>query len=315
MVDTSQKISLWTIEVFVTIVETKSLSAAAERIGTSVSAVSQQLTSLEYILGSELLDRSTRPMRLTATGQMFLRRARNMLGEMDQAKRELAAFDQSQMQLLRLGVIDDFDVAITPRLMTTLSKKMPDFRFLLQSGASHDLMAELQRKSLDVIVAADVDVTSDQLESHELMVEPMIVAAPKGMTENQILKNPYIRHSTREMLGRQIEANLQRSQIDLPNLFELNSYHAILSLVAEGRGWTITNPMGCMRARGLMDQITLLPVPFARMERKIHLVARSGELDAIPSEIVSILRPLLAAQMIDPILDAMPWLKGKLTLS
>lgn len=320
MVDTPGKITLWAIEIFVAAVEEGTISLAAKRLGASPSSVSQQVTNLETALGVQLLNRSTRPMEMTSAGQLLLRRAQNILGEVTQAKAELAVFNFSQMVRLRIGVVDDFDADVTPALMTNLSKKMNGCQFLLETASSYDLAEALESRSMDVIVTADLDITSDWMEVHPLLTEPFVVVAPSGAVNQegdvleQLLNMPFIRYSSRAMMGRQIEAHLARQRINLPNRFEFNNYHAILSMVADNAGWSITTPLGYMRAHRFLDAVDVMPLPFKGMSRSISLISRKDVMDRIPADVAEILRPLLTEKLIGPCHERIPWLREKFRL-
>lgn len=76
---------------FVRIVETGSLTAAAERLGTSATSVVRSLSALEKALGVRLLNRTTRRMALTDEGRDYFERCRRLLGEVDEAEAALLA--------------------------------------------------------------------------------------------------------------------------------------------------------------------------------------------------------------------------------
>ena len=78
------RITLWAIEIFVATADEGSISAAARRLGTSPSTVSQQLTNLETAVGANLLLRNARPVSLTLAGEIFLRRAKAIIAEAEQ---------------------------------------------------------------------------------------------------------------------------------------------------------------------------------------------------------------------------------------
>ncbi|MEM7242303.1 MAG: LysR family transcriptional regulator [Pseudomonadota bacterium] len=317
MVDTAGKFSLWSLEVFVACVEEGTVSAAAKRLGASISTVSQQLTNLEYALGTELMDRSTRPMSVTATGALFLTRAQNIVSEIALAKTELSQFDLSQMVSMRLGVIDDFDADVTPDLLVALSKRLENCRFLLESGGSYGLTQGLQSQQLDLVITAEPTRMEEWMDVHPLLVEPFILAAargeidPDGNVQDQLLSRPFIRYSSREMMGRQIEAHLTRLRLQIPNQFEFNNYHAILSMVADNAGWTITTPLGFLRAQRFNEDVELLPLPFKDLSRTISLIARRDVLDWIPAEVASLSRDLIREQMVAPLIEDYPWLAEK----
>ncbi|PCH93559.1 MAG: LysR family transcriptional regulator, partial [Rhodobacteraceae bacterium] len=224
----------------------------------------------------------------------------------------------SQMIRLRLGMIDDFDADVTPALMANLSEVLTGCQFLLESGSSYGLAADLEARLMDVVVVADLDVTADWMEVYPILTEPFVLAIPKGVidpahdTMEQLLTMPYIRYSSRQMMGRQIESHLARLRINLPNKFEFDSYHAIMCMVAGGAGWTITTPLGYMRAQRFHGNVDIVPLPFKALSRSISLIARRDVLDSIPRDIVSEIKPLVQNMLVDPCLKNFPWMQGKL---
>nr|WP_325252978.1 LysR family transcriptional regulator [Amylibacter sp.] len=314
MVETPGKLSLWAIEVFIAAVEEGSVSNAAKRLSASVSSVSQQLTNLEAALGATLLDRSTRPQQLTSAGALFLKRAQTILSEANQAKAELAVYNFSSMTRLRLGLIEDFDAEVTPALMVQLASALKGCQFLLESASSYTLTDALESRALDIIAVADLDIADKWMEVHSLMTEPFIAVAPKGYVDqtkpvfDQLEKLPFVRYSSRQMMGRQIEAHLSRQRINLPNRFEFGSYHAILSMVASGRSWTVTTPLGYMSGQRFHGALDVMPLPFKALSRSISLIARKGEMDSIAGDVAGLMRPLIREKLVTPCLEQFPWM-------
>lgn len=314
MVDTPGKITLWQVEIFVAAAEEASISAAARRLGASNSAVSQQLSNLEAALGTPLLERGERPMPLTAAGEMFLKRAQAILNEAAQATAELTVSDMSSRVRLRLGMIEDFDADVTPALLMKLSETMPKARFLLETGASHRLLDKLETRGLDLTVTAEPPDLSPALEIHPLLEDPYVVVAPKRLIRSEakmldvLRATPLIQYTSRHVMGRQIGAHLTRQNLVLSHRFELDSYHSIMAMVARGEGWTILTPLGVMRAKRFMDRIETFPLPFAALSRRISLVARRDDTHKMPTELASILRPLIAEEILAFCQARMPWL-------
>ena len=306
------------MEVFVATAEEASISAAARRLGASAATVSQQLTNLEGALGAVLLDRGARPVVLTPAGEMFLRRANTILNEADQARAELAMADLSRLPRFRLGMIEDFDADVTPRLLSGMAETLANCRFLLETGASHRLCDLLEARALDVIVAADSGAAPAGMQVHKLMHEPFIAAAPRGSIEGdaraRLLGMPLIHYTTRHLMGRMIAAHLAREEAAPAARFELDSYHAIMAMVAEGAGWTILTPLGWLRAQRFRHAVEVLPLPFAPLSRTISLMAREGALGGLPADIAARLRPLLAEMIVRPAVAELPWLEGALRL-
>ena len=77
----------WTeMALFVQVAETGSLSRAAEELGLSNAAASRHLSALEERLGARLVERNTRRLYLTDTGQEFFSRAKAILAELKDAE-------------------------------------------------------------------------------------------------------------------------------------------------------------------------------------------------------------------------------------
>lgn len=318
MGETPGRMTLWGIEIFMAVVEEGSISGAAKRLSASPSTISQQITNLEAALGSRLIDRAARPLEMTPAGALFHRRARMILSEAEQAKSELAIYDLSQLTRFRLGMIEDFDADVTPRLLADMAGELKGCHFILETGASYHLAEMLESRALDVVVAADLDLFTDWMETYPLLSDPFLIAAPKGAIDPgadvlaQLLERPFIRYSSRQMMGRQIEAHLSGLGLTLPHRFEADSYHAILSMVAADAGWTITTPLGYTRAQRFRGLVDVMPLPFAPLARSISLFARRDAMDRMPSDIATRLRPLLQQMVVDPCLQDMPWLSGAL---
>ena len=317
MAGTAGRITLWGVEVFVATAEESSISAAARRLGTSAATVSQQLTNLETAIGATLLNRGERPVTLTPAGEMFLRRANTILNEADQARAELAMADYSQLTRFRLGMIEDFDADVTPRLLSLMGDDLKSCQFLLETGASHRLYDLLDARALDVIVAADMGDLGEGMEVHPLLTEPFVVAAPKGSVSgddalHHLRRMPLIQYTTRHYMGRLIAGHLARQNLTLAHRFELDSYHAIMAMVAQGAGWTILTPLGWLSAQRFQGQVDVLPLPFAPLSRTISLTARRGVLGDMPGGMVQRLKPLLAEMIVGPALAKLPWLEAGL---
>ncbi|MDT8856625.1 LysR family transcriptional regulator [Paracoccaceae bacterium Fryx2] len=324
MGDTQGRVTLWGIEVFLATAEEGAISAAARRLGASPSAVSQQLSGLEAALGVTLLDRGARPMRMTPAGTMFRRHAQTILNSATEARAELAMADMSSLTTLRLGMIEDFDADVTPRLLSALAGDLRGCRFLLETGASHRLLDQLDARALDMVVAADLgaDVAADPggngewMEVHPLLCEPFVVAAPRGAVQGDpaqaLQRLPLILYSARHHMGRQIAAHLARQNLRLDHRFELDSYHAIMAMVAGGEGWTILTPLGIQAAQRFEGAADVLPLPFAPLDRTISLTARAGMLRDMPGQVATRLRGLLQERVVAPSVLALPWLKDRL---
>jgi len=320
MTGRSGRITLWGIEVFMAAADERSISAAARRLGASPSAVSQQLTNLEGAVGATLLQRNARPIRLTPAGEIMHRRAQAILDEAAQARAELAMSHLTTLTRFRLGMIEDLEADVTPQLLTHMAGELKGCQFLLETGASHHLYDQLDARSLDIIVAAELGDAADWTEVHPVLREGFAVVAPRGVIKpdrdvlRQLKRLPLIQYTQRHYMGRLISSHLARENLSLPHRFELDSYHSILALVGQGTGWSILTPLALMRARRFADQIDVLELPMAPLTRTISVTARKGILQDMPATLATKLKPILQETIVDPAVRQHPFLAKGITL-
>ncbi len=307
-------ITLRALELIEALAREGTLAAAARHCGLSLPAASQQLANLEATLGVTLFDRAHRPFRITPAGRGFLRHGAEALRHLRQAQAELAVFDVGHLQSLRLGVIDDFDTEITPRLVIALAQSLHNCAFRLTTGPSHDLARMLAEGRLDMALAAAGPPAGPGIAEHPLLRDPYLMAVPRGLSlpkgrELAALGGlPLLRYDRGQLMGRQIEAHLARHRISLPDRFEIDSNQSIMALVAAGSGWSITTALACLRARALLDQVAMHPLPMAAMARTVSLFVREGPAAGVAAEIARSLRAMMAARLIGPAGRLMPWL-------
>lgn len=93
----------WTeIELFVQVAETGSMSRAAEALNLSNASASRHLAALEERLGVRLVERNTRRLYLTETGQEFFQRAKSILGDLRDAESTVNAAALNPTGVLRV---------------------------------------------------------------------------------------------------------------------------------------------------------------------------------------------------------------------
>ncbi|MFF4355829.1 LysR family transcriptional regulator [Streptomyces sp. NPDC001604] len=160
------------VRYFTAVAEHRHFGRAAEALHITQPSLSRQIAALEHRLGARLLDRTPRGTRLTEAGEVFLPRARALLGAAEQAAAEaLAAAEPSR-----------FTVGFTSGLIVTsavreLRRRHPDAdvrsRHLRWDGAR----AALLERRVDAVVTR-LPFATDQLEVTVLYDEPRAVVVP-----------------------------------------------------------------------------------------------------------------------------------------
>tara|TARA_R110002094_G_scaffold24783_2_gene36965 strand:+ start:4312 stop:5295 length:984 start_codon:yes stop_codon:yes gene_type:complete len=317
-------VTLRGIEVFEALAQSGSVAQAAQITGLSQPAVSQQMRNLETAVGADLIDHSRRPMQLTTAGQMFLRRAAVALSELRQAQSDVTVMDLAHLEELSLGIIDDFDDTLTPRLATILGDSLTGCRFRMITAGSFELASAVQAQTLHMVISARTGAQIDAVDEYPLARDPFIIVAPAdGNHSAQSLlaqqgSLPFLHYAAGQLIARQINDHLTAQDITLPTKFEIGSHLALMAMVARGMGWAITTPLGYMRAARFHDTMQAFalpcPAPETYAARRIALFAGAEWSGPVPRDIAQTMRRLLQDHMIAPAVAKLPWLGESLYL-
>ena len=90
------------IRVFVQVVDSGSISAAARQLNTSITSVARQIGHLESMMGVRLLNRTTRRQSLTEAGRYFYSRLLGIVRDLDEIKREVTSYQEMAKGRLRV---------------------------------------------------------------------------------------------------------------------------------------------------------------------------------------------------------------------
>ncbi|MFW8635159.1 LysR family transcriptional regulator [Cribrihabitans pelagius] len=315
-----KELSLQWLEMFQICARKGTLQAVAAETGLSVSTVSHHLRNLEDHLGVALFDHARRPMVLTPAGARFLRNIDEALLAIRKAKTEASGGNLAETRLLRLGLIDDFDSDIAPELAVYLAGALPKCDFRYHTDSSHGVLGLLQTRELDAGLASDPQERFHGLEARPMLRDPFVMVLPAGIGHDpsDILHGrtplPFLRFSARLMIARQIEAQLQRTGVSLPNRFECANNQTLMAMVASGAGWTITTPLQYARARRFRPRLQVVRFPGRSFARSIVLVASPECAPPVLALVDQKLRELISAHAIQPLLADFPWLRDSFHL-
>jgi DNA-binding transcriptional LysR family regulator len=167
----------WTeIELFVQVAETGSLSRAAEALNLSNASASRHLAALESRLGARLVERNTRRLYLTDTGQQFFQRARNILGELRDAESDVNATALNPTGVLRVSASLSFSMHHIAPLLRGFTDRYPNVSVHLESA----------NRYLDII-DNNIDVA---IRTRELEPDSNITIRRLGQTRRLLAASP-----------------------------------------------------------------------------------------------------------------------------
>jgi len=284
-------LDLRALEVFVTVVEAGGMTAAAQRLGTTQSAVSQTITGLETTLAVQLVDRSVRPVALTVAGSILHQRAREMLDRARETMQAVRSAARVALPHLRIGLVDAFAATAGPPLIAELADTAVNWS--VWSGLHPELRAAFVRRELDLIVSTDELRDMPGLVRHRLLSEPYFLALPgdyHGPTDSlpAIARHlDLIRYTSRSLIGVDTEAYLRHAGIRAPRRLEFDTADVVLAMVAGGIGWALTTPLCALHGAVHLSRLRLVPLPGGGFRRTLWMVAREQELLDLPARVAA----------------------------
>lgn len=128
------KTTLDELQAFAAVVDGGSITAAAERLGQTVSGISRSLGRLEQKLATTLLRRTTRRLELTEEGEVFLAQARQILAAVDEAEEQMAARREQPAGRLRVDAATPFMLHVIVPLVDSYRAAHPQVTLELHSN-------------------------------------------------------------------------------------------------------------------------------------------------------------------------------------
>ena len=117
------------LEAFVAVVETGSFSAAAERQGVAISAVSRRVDEMEARLGVKLTQRSTRGVKTTENGRVYYQHCLRLLSDLNEADRAVTGQDGPIKGLIRVACPPAFGTRYLAPLANDFAASHPEVQF------------------------------------------------------------------------------------------------------------------------------------------------------------------------------------------
>ena len=134
---------------FCAVVEKKSFSQAAERLGVTQPAVSLQIRALEKRLGAQLLDRSGRRVEPTEAGHRLYRNAQRMLSLEEQLLEELS-HDDKLAGRFELGASTGPGGSVVPLVLGELQRTYPEISVALTVSDTHRIVELVADRALEL---------------------------------------------------------------------------------------------------------------------------------------------------------------------
>ncbi|HTD06757.1 LysR family transcriptional regulator [Undibacterium sp.] len=239
------------LEDFVSLAETNSFSRSAELRHVTQPAFSRRIQSLEAWLGTDLIDRTSYPTRLTHAGEVFYEQAIEMLGQINNARALLRGKRTAIQTTVDFAVPHTLSLTYVPKWLTELEAAFGEINSRLLALNVHDAVMTLVEGGCDLLLcyhhprqpllldASQYDMITMGHEALRAYTRCDRAGAPDFVlpgTEKSPL--PFLAYANNAYLGRMVDLILNDARIPLHfhKCYETDMAEGLKMMALEGRG-------------------------------------------------------------------------------
>lgn len=175
------------LKLAITVAEHLSFSRAADHLQIDQGFLSKQIQQVERKLGFELFGRSRRsPLIFTDAGQAFLREARLILAQTEQAIESAQQINRGEKGRLTIGINTSIANSKLPAILQLFYAQYPDVTLILQELASYDQIEKLRTQQLDIgffhlhnLWTVENNRKDTVLKATTVLKEPLVLVLPE----------------------------------------------------------------------------------------------------------------------------------------
>src|SRR5213594_2339817 len=141
---------LYELALFHLVVKHRSFTKAAEIAGLTQSAITRQMQGVENSLGIQLLERTTRSVRVTPAGEFLYREAARLLGDVEQSLNHLAQEFAGARKEVRVDVSRTIGLAYLPGFFHANLRRFPQIGYRVTCQPSDEILTALEANNQDI---------------------------------------------------------------------------------------------------------------------------------------------------------------------
>ncbi|HLM85516.1 MAG TPA: LysR family transcriptional regulator [Solirubrobacteraceae bacterium] len=256
-----------------------SLSAAADAMSYTQSAISQQIAALEGETGMALLERHPRGVSLTAAGQTLVGHAEGILARLEAAEASLAAIAGLHGGRLRVASFSTAGATLMPLAIAAFRSAYPQVELTLAEGEPEEIVLRLRAGELDLALLfefADESALQEGLTRTELLADPMYLALPRAhplasradVRLSDLAAEAWVQTSRSSPCARHVVRSCHEAGFEPNVAFESDDYQTVQGLVAAGVGVALIPELALSVVRDDIVVRALSPAPPLR-----HVIA------------------------------------------
>lgn len=294
---------------FVEIVNSKSFSKAAKKLGISQPALSMQLQALEEELGTKLLDRTTKTIKLTTTGKETYKYAKKIISEHINLLKAIRIEEETVKGKINICGSTIPGEQVLPFIIGRFKKLYPQADIKLFISDSLKVINAVKDGIYDAGVVG-VKIKNEDLEFKELIEDYLIFIASNEFVKqsgnifklNDIKNIPFILREEGSGTRLTFERNLKRHKLSINDLniaLVLGSSQAVINAAQANLGITIVSKFATRRALQCKE-ISEIKFKNFIVKRKLYLVRNKNiEMTPLLNEFINFILSYSSSNLIN----------------
>lgn len=294
-------ITLRQLRAFLAVSQHGGFGRAGDRVGLTQSAISRSIRELEEQLGVKLLDRTTREVLLTATGQRLTAQLTRVLEELDGVLAEARQAGEQAKGTVRVASSPTLSASLMPACLAACGQRYPQVQL--------QILDQVQRLNLDSVLSGEVDFglvvdprAQPGLEGEAVLSDPFCLvlrpdhalAAQPDVHWQQLQDAPLVLLDGNSGSRPLIEAALAAQGVTAQVVQQLGHSSAVFRVVEAGIGISVSPRLALPLPAG--GQLTVRPL-LPEIRREVMLVRRAGRsLSPLAEKVWQLMRTVLRQQ-------------------
>ncbi|MFV0253205.1 MAG: LysR family transcriptional regulator [Beutenbergiaceae bacterium] len=279
---------------FIAVIESGGFGKAAEAIHKSQSRVSVHVSDLERLLGSRLIDRGSRPVAPTDTGQALYDHVKKALAELELGLGHVEALRNLDDGQVRIGSYASVSASFLPEVMNQFMRRFPKLQLSLYETGPLEVEEALRNRAVSMAIRTAYPPLGQGMQSRTLWREPILLALPTGhrllaagpppirdvIADQRVIsvglspdKHP---HGAREL---DTVLALEALGVDVSRVIFTSEPQALISMVRAGIGVGIANSLAI--ASGEARGVSTFEIDHPQAIREVVLCWYTGHYHSI----------------------------------
>ena len=263
------RIKLHDLHVLMTVVQTGSMSGAANLLNTTQPAISRSIGELERAIGVRLLERNRRGVEPTRYGRALLDGGTAVFDDLRQAVKNIQFLAEPTAGEVRIGTSAVLAASFVSAIVSRLSRRYPRMTFHLQTGYIETLHQQLAERNVDLLIARRFGPSDDERLNFELLFNEQFVVAAGAQNQwarrrrielAELANEFWVLPPQASVIGSIVKEAFRAGGLNYPRATVVtDSPEARLSLLTSGQFITIF-PASALQVPARRSDIKVLPV-------------------------------------------------------